>query len=189
MLGSPQGYVGSRRHRERCAVARTMHETPYVVDGTLVYVDDVDAHAVQARRAGAEILSEPADQPHGDRIYRVEDSEGHRWMFATHLRDTEPEECRRHLGRRRGLDGARPRGHTASRARTVTGRSSRRATTTLADAPAVGSGVSFTCPAGDAAAAGSESELAVSGSATSGVVPRREAGGGSWFSRYPFVRR
>jgi uncharacterized glyoxalase superfamily protein PhnB len=92
MLGSPPGYVGSRRHRERCAVARTMHETPYVVDGTLVYVDDVDAHAVQARRAGAEILSEPADQPHGDRIYRVEDFEGHRWMFATHLRDTEPEE-------------------------------------------------------------------------------------------------
>ena len=58
----------------------------------MVYVDDVDAHAVQARRAGAEILSEPADQPHGDRIYRVEDFEGHRWMFATHLRDTEPEE-------------------------------------------------------------------------------------------------
>jgi uncharacterized glyoxalase superfamily protein PhnB len=82
MLGSPPGYVGSRRHRERCAVARTMYETPY----------DVDAHAVQARRAGAEILSEPADQPQGDRIYRVEDFEGHRWMFATHLRDTEPEE-------------------------------------------------------------------------------------------------
>ena len=35
--------------------------------------------------AGARVLSEPEDSDHGDRIYRVEDLDGHRWMFATPL--------------------------------------------------------------------------------------------------------
>ena len=56
----------------------------------LCYVDDVDAHFQQARAAGATIIAEPQDQPHGDRMYRAVDPEGHRWMFATHLRDVAP---------------------------------------------------------------------------------------------------
>jgi uncharacterized glyoxalase superfamily protein PhnB len=28
------------------------------------------------------MLSEPEDQPYGERVYRVADLEGHRWMFA-----------------------------------------------------------------------------------------------------------
>jgi uncharacterized glyoxalase superfamily protein PhnB len=44
-------------------------------------VNDVDAHHQQAGAAEAHILSEPEDQPYG-RIYRVEDLEGHRWMFV-----------------------------------------------------------------------------------------------------------
>jgi len=47
-----------------------------------MYVDDVDAHCQAARRAGATIAEEPADQPHGDRTYRALDPEGHRWIFA-----------------------------------------------------------------------------------------------------------
>jgi PhnB protein len=62
---------------------RAMLETPYVVDGVAVYVDDVDAHCERARAAGARILSEPEDNPGvGQRQYRAEDPEGHRWMFA-----------------------------------------------------------------------------------------------------------
>ena len=52
-----------------------------------VYVDAVDRHYEQAKRAGAKILHEPADQFYGDRRYGVEDPEGHQWYFATHLRD------------------------------------------------------------------------------------------------------
>ena len=52
-----------------------------------VYVDDVDAHCQQARAAGAPILQEPEDQFYGDRNYRTEDSEGHQWTFAQHVRD------------------------------------------------------------------------------------------------------
>jgi uncharacterized glyoxalase superfamily protein PhnB len=57
-----------------------------------VYVDDVAAHYEQARRTGATILSELEETPFGDRHYRVEDPEDHRWMFAEHIRDVAPGE-------------------------------------------------------------------------------------------------
>lgn len=57
-----------------------------------VYVDDVDKHFAQAQAAGAKILDEPEDQFYGDRRYAVEDLEGHRWNFATHVRDVPPDE-------------------------------------------------------------------------------------------------
>ena len=45
------------------------------------YVDDVDAHHMRSRDAGATITSEPLDE-HGMRRYRASDPEGHRWVFA-----------------------------------------------------------------------------------------------------------
>ena len=44
----------------------------------------MDAHFERARAGGARILSEVEDTSFGDRHYRVEDLEGHRWMFAQH---------------------------------------------------------------------------------------------------------
>jgi len=43
---------------------------------------DIDAHCDQARKAGARITQEPADQFYGERIYRALDPEGHVWVFA-----------------------------------------------------------------------------------------------------------
>ena len=74
-------YQSPRRHRESCAAAARWLEVPYVVDGVLVSVDDVDEHCARARAAGATVLTEPEETPHG-RLYRVEDPEGHRWMFS-----------------------------------------------------------------------------------------------------------
>jgi PhnB protein len=51
--------------------------------GIVVYVKDVDAHFEVARRAGATILREPADQPYGQREYAVRDPDGHSWWIAT----------------------------------------------------------------------------------------------------------
>ena len=51
-----------------------------MIDGTLVYVSDVDAHYENAKLHGATILSPPEEGPPARR-YRVEDLEGHRWMF------------------------------------------------------------------------------------------------------------
>lgn len=81
MLASPTpDYEGPRRHRDGCERARRWSAVPWVIDGVLVYVDDIDAHYLRAKRASATILSEPEDGAHG-RLYRAEDIEGHRWMF------------------------------------------------------------------------------------------------------------
>jgi uncharacterized glyoxalase superfamily protein PhnB len=87
MLATPTpDYVGPKRLRELSAEARKMAEVPYVIDGVLVEVEDVDAHFARAREAGATILSEPEDVSDvGVRHYRVEDPEGHRWMFSQEL--------------------------------------------------------------------------------------------------------
>ncbi|HET6642120.1 MAG TPA: VOC family protein [Gaiellaceae bacterium] len=83
-LGNPgPNYRGPRRLAETCEAARRVLETPYVVDGVMVQVDDIEAHYERARAAGAAILTELEDNPGvGQRQYRAEDLEGHRWMFA-----------------------------------------------------------------------------------------------------------
>ena len=73
-------YESPKHHREHCAEARAWSENPWIIDGVLVYVDDIDAHYARAAAAGAAILSELEDGFPGRR-YRVEDCEGHRWMF------------------------------------------------------------------------------------------------------------
>lgn len=57
-----------------------------------VYVDDVDAHYQMVEESGAVIVRALADQFYGDRIYGVEDPEGHEWHFAQHVRDVAPED-------------------------------------------------------------------------------------------------
>ena len=48
-----------------------------------VYLDeDVEAHRERARAAGAQIVTELAEQPNGDRRYDTRDPEGHLWAFA-----------------------------------------------------------------------------------------------------------
>jgi uncharacterized glyoxalase superfamily protein PhnB len=87
MLATPSpDYVSPKRMRGLSEDARKMYEVPYVVDGVLVEVDDLDSHFERAKAAGATILSEPEDVPEaGIRHYRVEDPEGHRWMFSQDL--------------------------------------------------------------------------------------------------------
>lgn len=81
MLATPSPhYHGPKRHRDECEPARHWSEVPYIIDGVLVYVDDVTAHFERAKAAGATILSAPEEGSEGKR-YRAEDLEGHRWMF------------------------------------------------------------------------------------------------------------
>jgi len=81
MLASPSpDYEGPKRHRETCDAAKRWSSVPWVVDGVLVLVDDIDEHFKRAQECGANILSELEEGPPGKR-YRVEDIEGHRWMF------------------------------------------------------------------------------------------------------------
>lgn len=81
MLATPSpDYRSPGHHRDTCDAAARWLAVPHIVDGVLVYVDDVSVHVQRARDAGARLLSEPESDEHGTR-YRVEDLEGHRWMF------------------------------------------------------------------------------------------------------------
>ena len=81
MLASPTPeYRSPKRHREACEQARKWSAVPWIIDGVLVIVDDLDRHLARARAAGATILSDIEEGPPGRR-YRAEDFEGHRWFF------------------------------------------------------------------------------------------------------------
>lgn len=81
MLATPtRDYVGPKHHRETCEQARKWSQVPWIIDGVLVYVEDLDAHFTRAQAAGATILTGIEEDPPGRR-YRAEDLEGHRWFF------------------------------------------------------------------------------------------------------------
>ena len=81
MLATPSpDYESPRRHRETCDAARRWLDNPWVVDGVLVLVDDLDAHHAAAVAAGANVIRPLEDGPAG-RLYTAEDLDGHRWMF------------------------------------------------------------------------------------------------------------
>jgi uncharacterized glyoxalase superfamily protein PhnB len=83
MMG-PTNAPGALRPCKSAKNAGGLHASVYF------FVDDVDAHCARARKAGAEILSEPQDTFWGDRIYCAVDPEGQFWAFATHVRDMAP---------------------------------------------------------------------------------------------------
>ncbi len=81
MLATPnREYQSPKSHRKTCDAARRWLDNPWVVDGVLVVVDDLDAHHARAAESGANVIRPPEDGP-GGRIYTAEDLEGHRWMF------------------------------------------------------------------------------------------------------------
>ena len=73
-------YRSPAHHAQECEQAARWMDTPWVIDGVHVDVEDVDAHYAQARAAGAKVIREPETIPVG-RLYSAEDPEGHRWMF------------------------------------------------------------------------------------------------------------
>lgn len=62
-----------------------------------VYVNDVDALYKRAVGAGANSVSQPADQFWGDRMATVKDPFGNTWSIATHKEDPSPEEIAKRM--------------------------------------------------------------------------------------------
>ncbi|MFZ0499794.1 MAG: VOC family protein [Steroidobacteraceae bacterium] len=58
----------------------------------------IDEHCARARRAGAKIMMEPADQFYGHRTYIAADLEGHCWTFAQPVRDISRQEMEQASG-------------------------------------------------------------------------------------------
>lgn len=81
MLATPsREYQSPQTHRKSCEAAARWLDNPWVVDGLLVLVDDLDAHHARAVEAGANVIRPLEEGPDG-RLYTAEDLEGHRWMF------------------------------------------------------------------------------------------------------------
>ena len=81
MLASPSAqYQSPKHHREKCKDAAAWYSVPYIINGVLVYVGNVEEHFNQAKENGAVILSGLEYGGPGTR-YRAEDLEGQRWMF------------------------------------------------------------------------------------------------------------
>lgn len=59
------------------------------------YVEDCDAFIARAEKAGATVIMKPQDMFWGDRYGMISDPFGHRWSFATHIKDVTPEEMAR----------------------------------------------------------------------------------------------
>jgi PhnB protein len=81
MLASPTpDYQSPKHHSQVCENTALWRQVPYIFNGVLVYVDDIRKHFQAAKDNGAVILSNIEEGGPGAR-YRVEDLEGHRWMF------------------------------------------------------------------------------------------------------------
>jgi uncharacterized glyoxalase superfamily protein PhnB len=81
MLAEPTpNYQSPKHHRQICKAAAKWSEVPYIINGVLVYVEDIESHFKTARSAGATILSQIETGGPGTR-YRAEALEGQRWMF------------------------------------------------------------------------------------------------------------
>ena len=82
MMATPSpDYEGPLQHRSHCDLAAAWSSVPWVIDGVLVYVDDVQSHFEHAKEAGTALLSGLEEGPPDTLLYRAEDLEGHRWMF------------------------------------------------------------------------------------------------------------
>ena len=78
MLAFPtNNYQSPKHHRQVCELSAKSYQSPYIINGILVYVDDVEAHFRHAKAHGATILSDIEKGGPGSR-YRVEDLEGQR---------------------------------------------------------------------------------------------------------------
>jgi PhnB protein len=81
MLATPTpDYQSPLHHRQHCEATAKAYTVPYIINGVLVYVDDIESHFKNAKAKGAIILSGIETGGPGAR-YRAEDLEGQRWMF------------------------------------------------------------------------------------------------------------
>jgi PhnB protein len=73
-------YESPLHHRQHCTRCAKWYSVPYIINGVLVYVENVRAHFENSGKLGARILSDLEFGEPGPR-YRAEDLEGQRWMF------------------------------------------------------------------------------------------------------------
>lgn len=89
--GNP-GYVGLEIGSSQLGIGHDpgLEEVPGRRMRLWIYVDDCDATVDRLRAAGVPILAEPADQPWGERVARVEDPDGNEVIVGAVLNPSPP---------------------------------------------------------------------------------------------------
>jgi uncharacterized glyoxalase superfamily protein PhnB len=99
--GEPDGEIsGAQMHLGGACVmlkrARKGSLSPaqlgYGTQSLTVFLDDVNAHFLRTKSAGAKIVEELHETVYGERQYAAEDLEGHHWLFSQHARDLSPDQ-------------------------------------------------------------------------------------------------
>lgn len=107
-LEEPSGKIGHAEMRIGTSTIMLSDEypdhgarSPKAIGGSpvLLYlpVDDADAVAARAVRAGGTLNAPIADQFYGERSGTLVDPFGHRWMISQHIEDVSPEEMKRRM--------------------------------------------------------------------------------------------
>jgi uncharacterized glyoxalase superfamily protein PhnB len=78
--------------RDGCFTIAEGKTAPNQSQHVQVRIEDANAHCARARKNGATILSDPKDQPYGERQYNAQDFFGHRWDFTETISDVAPED-------------------------------------------------------------------------------------------------
>jgi PhnB protein len=105
-MGEPGGKIGHAEIKIGEAIIMLAdefpdygHLSPQSLGGTpvsmMIYVEDVDGFVNKAVSAGVKVLRPVEDQFYGDRSAHLEDPFGHKWHFATHIEDVQPEEMKK----------------------------------------------------------------------------------------------
>ncbi len=84
MMGLPSEQQGTKSPLDASGVTQSLY----------VYVDDLEAHCAHAKSSGATVTVEIAEMFWGDKMYTVNDIEGHHWSFAQHVKDIAPEDMK-----------------------------------------------------------------------------------------------
>ena len=69
---------------------RNPAELGFGTQSLTVFVEDVEAHFLRAKAAGARIVEAIHETGYGELQYGVEDLEGHHWLFSRHARNVSP---------------------------------------------------------------------------------------------------
>ena len=67
-------------------------ELGYGTQSLTVFVEDLEAHFVRSKEAGAKIVEDLHETEYGELQYAAEDLDGHHWLFSRHAHDRSPEE-------------------------------------------------------------------------------------------------
>ena len=84
-LGNGMIMLGSARDGgEHDGLLKTPVDAGANTQAPYIFVSDIDDHYRRARRGGAEIVYEIADQDYGGRLYTARDPEGYLWNFGSY---------------------------------------------------------------------------------------------------------